>query len=273
MEKEENSKQPIPVDSDEDEHYELPPSYEEATQLPLTPSLGHKIVRAWHVNSGSRYWKQERPLQFLLPDPTSIRCCCGYRVDTTRSYHNLPPGTMKCSCGYIVNYKGYACHPSQYYHSPRTATTPRNSSSARKCSCGELLPEIGVGSKPVDCKCGATFYPDGTVQELCAYHKTLTPDARNILCKGCSRYLDTTAVWTILHGSKTSKTDNPRKGMSCYEYTLPEGTALCACGKFVRRDGSWSDGGGHVGCCSVLSCRPRLTFSEEGGRGRCTCVR
>ena len=266
MAKEENPTLPIPVDSDEDDISDQPPSYEEATQSPTTPTLLRSILKRGKQSQPEIVFrKQAAPLQFYTPDPKHIKCRCGKHVDTTKRSPHLVAGTVKCSCGYVVSSTGYACHPSQC-----SSVIP---ASARKCSCGELFSEMRYDSSTFSCHCGAMFGSDEKAKRLCKWHQCVTGDARNVLCR-CGRVLDTTAVYRVLHGTKSFTqgefSKHPRAGWSHYDYTLPEGTALCECGIFVKRDGS-SEVGKHWTCCKVLSCKAResgLASSEES----CTCM-
>lgn len=272
MEKEENLKAPIPVPDEDDggDTKESPPSYAEATQ-PTSTRFGNLYLRPVHSNARpsrtqlrQSFWRPSTALQYLLPDPERVRCRCGAYVDTTKRSPNFPAERVRCRCGYIVSSNGYACHPSHCKDLPPDGA---------KCGCGELLPDTGCRKDTTTCKCGAEFGSDGAVKRTCPYHRIKANDARNVQCR-CGRYVDTTAIWRMLHGTKSmtmgEANSNPWAGYSHYDYTLPEAQGRCVCGLTVMRDGT-SIVGEHRRCCTVLSCKPR-DGEAIGSEQSCTCA-
>ena len=274
MEKKGHLNLPIPVEDEDDEAFDLPPPYEEAVQS-HQPAPGRVSPKPppWpqYTKTTLSFWKHKQPLQYYPPDPRSIKCRCGRHVNTTHPSTSLPPGHARCICGYIVSSTGYACPPS---HLNIPASAPDD---IKKCGCGEPLPESRCSQCAYICKCGASFNADGTVMRRCPIHKTIGRDPRNVQCV-CGRYVDTTAVWKMRHGTP-SLTEGEVwgyswAGYSLYDYTLPEWSGRCGCGMTVRRDGLVTQEHGSVTleygpCCRVLSCKPRKRL-EGGGEG-CTC--
>jgi hypothetical protein len=253
----------VPEQDDEADTKQSPPSYEEATQ-PTSSRFSNFSQRHIDSNAGpSKIQVGKSFLQYFLPDPKHVKCRCGAYVDTTKRSPHFPAERVRCMCGYIVSSNGYACHPSHCKDLPPDDP---------KCGCGELLPDTGRHQATITCKCGAEFGSDGSVKRFCPYHRITANDARNVQCQ-CGRYVDTTAIWRILHGTKSltigELNSHPRAGYSHYDYTLPERQGRCFCGLTVMRDGTCSVGE-HWQCCTVLSCKPRE--DKAGSEQSCKCA-
>lgn len=275
MGKEENLKPTLPILDEEMDNEvdptEQPPSYAEATQS--KPAFLDRNFRRGpsrrpssnKIEASTSFRLQGFPLQYYLPDPKRVKCRCGKHVDTTKRSLYLAAERAECICGYIVRSTGYAWIPSQC-----NSLLPVR---PRKCGCGEALPDDIMRLPTFRCRCEAQFQSDGSVKRFCPHHRKLTSDAQNVQCQ-CGRYIDTTATWRALHGSKSMTQgeflSHPRAGWSHYDYTLPEGSGLCVCGLFVSRYGTGgvSD---HWKCCSMLSCKPRNIVSD-GSTESCTCI-
>ena len=270
MEKEESLKPPVPIEDDQLDSQELPPSYDEAVQSNSNQFSGffRRYTGRSSVANDSRVkvsaWKQDKPLQYYLPDPKHVKCRCGKHVDTTNRSRHLPEGETRCTCGYIVSSTGQSHHESH--------VKDVDSGISDTCGCGEQLRDFMDYHLWYTCKCGAIFYPDGSVRRICPYHQTSSDDARNVQCK-CGKHVDTTAIWKVQHGTKSLTEGHmsgfPWAGYSTYEYTLPAGSGRCECGLIVKRDGT-TVSEGHLGCCKVASCK--ALEAAVGSEESCTCA-
>lgn len=187
-------KKPL-IEEDNDDFHDPPPSYKEAQQhleatpIPTVPESSsrerrrHRNLFAFATSSKSptaEFKPPEKPIQFLPPDPTRIKCCCGRHVDTTDTSQSFPIGWVRCKkCRYYVHSSGCARHDPPWKPCPRescTGTVSLPTMKATACKCGVILELDGSFRLPgehtdptrVKCICGVV---NDTTQECKVSHQ------------------------------------------------------------------------------------------------------